>query len=413
MNKKITFIDLFAGCGGLTEGFLKTGKYESLAHVEWDPQIAKTLKKRLESKWGIKGCRLDDDVITFDIQKTNELIYGNWSDTTLEEFGTYNSENVIKNGLNGSINKKVDLIIGGPPCQAYSIAGRGGDKDSMKNDYRNYLFEGFVKIVDHFKPSMFLFENVPGMLSACPGNIPVTERIYEAFDKIGYIIKKPNNLKAEGVFDASNFGVPQKRKRVIIIGVCKNDYNLSTLDNIYKELRKINITPKKTVRDAIYNYSHIYPIKKDTLKTLKVSHKHDNKSKRLLNHMPRFHNKRDINIFKNWISKKMNKLKLAEQIKFYTKMTGKISKHNKYRNLEWDKPSPTIVAHLHKDGLMFIHPDVKQSRSITVREAATLQSFDEDYVFTRKIGINYKMIGNAVPPLMAERISLVLTKFLN
>ena len=143
MNKKITFIDLFAGCGGLTEGFLKTGRYESLAHVEWDPQIAATLKKRLKTKWKLKGKRLDDDVVTFDMQKTNELIYGNWSDKTVEEFGKYNSQNIIKNGLNGTINKKVDLIIGGPPCQAYSIAGRAQDKDSMKNDYRNYLFESF------------------------------------------------------------------------------------------------------------------------------------------------------------------------------------------------------------------------------------------------------------------------------
>ena len=99
------------------------------------------------------------------------------------------------------------------------------------------------------------------------------------------------------------------------------------------------------------------------------------------------------------------------EIKFYTKMTGKTSKHNKYRNLEWDKPSPTIVAHLYKDGLMFIHPDAKQSRSITIREAASLQSFDDDYEFSGKMGVDYKMIGNAVPPLMAKKIAEVLKSF--
>ena len=97
MNKKNTFIDLFAGCGGLTEGFLKTGKYESLAHVEWDPQIAETLKKRLKSKWKLKGIKLDNDVVTFDMNRTNELIYGNWSDAAIKEFGKYN--NLIKNEL--------------------------------------------------------------------------------------------------------------------------------------------------------------------------------------------------------------------------------------------------------------------------------------------------------------------------
>mgnify|MGYP001408756843 CR=1 FL=1 len=412
MNKKITFIDLFSGCGGLTEGFLKTGKYESLAHIEWDPQIAATLKKRLKSKWNLKENRLDDDVVTFDMQKTNELIYGNWSDETVKQFGKYNSKNIIKNGLNGVINKKIDLIIGGPPCQAYSIAGRAQDKDSMKNDYRNYLFEGFVEIVDHFKPSMFLFENVPGILSACPGNIPVTERIYKAFDKIGYTIKKPNDLKTV-VLDSSDFGVPQKRKRVIIIGVKKKTYNSSILDDIYKKLKDIRQESKKTVRDTIYNYPHIYPIKGNkNLGLSKASHENDNPSESLPNHIPRFHNSRDIKIFKNWVSKKMNELKTQDKIKFYTKMTGKISKHNKYRNIDWDKPSPTIVAHLYKDGLMFIHPDSKQARSITVREAASLQSFDDDYEFSGKIGVDYKMIGNAVPPLMAEKIAQKLIKFI-
>ena len=128
-------------------------------------------------------------------------------------YGVY-SKNIIKNGLNGTINKKVDLIIGGPPCQAYSIAGRAQDKDSMKNDYRNYLFESFVKIVDHFKPSIFLFENVPGMLSASPGNKPVKQRIHEAFNAIGYSIKNPEELN-EAVLNSSDFGVAQNRRREI------------------------------------------------------------------------------------------------------------------------------------------------------------------------------------------------------
>ena len=101
-----------------------------------------------------------------------------------------------------------------------------------------------------------------------------------------------------------------------------------------------------------------------------------------------------------------------KKIRFYNKRTGRTSNHNKYRNLDWNKPSPTVVAHLYKDGLMFIHPDSKQARSITVREAAALQSFDDDFKFTGKMGIDYKMIGNAVPPLMAKKISQILIKFL-
>jgi len=412
MIKKITFIDLFAGCGGLTEGFLKSGKYEPLAHIEWDPQIASVLKQRLKSKWGISRKRLNDEVITFDLQKTKELLYGNWKEDTLKSFAKYNSQSIMKNGLNGTINKSVDLIIGGPPCQAYSIAGRAQDSNSMKDDYRNYLFEGFVNIVDHFKPSMFLFENVPGMLSAKPGNKNVTERIYEAFKKIGYSIICPSKLK-NAILDSSEFGVPQKRRRVIIIGIKKNKYNINVLDDIYEDLKCIKTVNKKTVKDAIFNYPKIYPLsQKEITKSPKKSHKQSQITNSHFNHTPRFHNKRDVKIFKDWIETKMNLKSTADKIDFYNRRTGKTSNHNKYRNLNWDKPSPTIVAHLYKDGLMFIHPDSKQARSITVREAAALQSFDDDFKFTGKMGIDYKMIGNAVPPLMAKKISQILIKFL-
>jgi DNA (cytosine-5)-methyltransferase 1 len=87
---------------------------------------------------------------------------------------------------------------------------------------------------------------------------------------------------------------------------------------------------------------------------------------------------------------------------------GKKSNHAKYRNLEWDKPSPTFVAHLYKDGLMFIHPDIDQARSITVKEAALLQSFPEDYEFFGSQAYCFKMIGNAVPPEMAKNIALAI-----
>ena len=101
----------------------------------------------------------------------------------------------------------------------------------------------------------------------------------------------------------------------------------------------------------------------------------------------------------------MNKSSQKEKMEFYTKITGHTSNHIKYRNLEWDKPSPTIVAHLHKDGYMFIHPDIEQLRTITIREAALLQSFPMDYKFVASNPYCYKMIGNAVPVLFAKGIA--------
>ena len=163
-NKKYTFIDLFAGCGGLSEGFLQTGKFEGLAHVEWESPMINTLRQRLVDKWNHSEEDAKRRVIKFDVQKTDELIYGNWSDETKKSYEKENHPDIVSKGLKGLVGETVDLIIGGPPCQAYSIAGRAQSPTGMKFDYRNYLFESFVKIVDAFKPKAFVFENVLGLL---------------------------------------------------------------------------------------------------------------------------------------------------------------------------------------------------------------------------------------------------------
>ena len=408
----MNFIDLFAGCGGLSEGFLQTGKFEALAHVEWEMPMVNKLRNRLHEKWNHSLEEANKNVIHFDIQKTDELINGNWSNDSIIKYAKTNHKDIVKNGIKGIVgNKKVNLIIGGPPCQAYSIAGRAQDKNSMKDDYRNYLFESFVKVVDAFNPDCFVFENVPGLLSANPGNIPVTKRIFEAFESIGYEIRNPERLK-KSIYTASELGVPQKRNRVIIIGVKKNS-NID-LENIYKNINSFkNSENIKTVKDAISHLPKLLPLgnsKKINGKNIS----HLNKGKKTVKfHEPRFHNDRDVIVFKNWLENKMNSMPMQEKINFYNNLVGKKSNHAKYRNLDWDKPSPTIVAHLYKDGLMFIHPDEKQARSITIKEAALLQSFPDDYDFIGSNGDCYKMIGNAVPPEMAKNIALGIIKTLN
>ena len=407
--EKLTFIDLFAGCGGLSEGFLMSNKYEALAHVEWEMPMVSTLRKRLEAKWKHSDIDVKKRVIHFDIQETDELLNGNWSGNSLELFAKTNDESIVKKGLKGLIGKrKVNLIIGGPPCQAYSIAGRAQDKNSMKDGYRNYLFESFVKVVNAFKPEVFVFENVPGLLSARPGGKPVTERIYEAFKEIGYEIRKPELLK-KSVYTASELGVPQKRNRVIIIGVrTKLKIDLESLylelDAMKKKLKPIN------VKDAIGHLPKYEPLtKQQKINGKNISHKLIG-IKNVKFHDSRFHNDRDVSIFRKWIKDKMNTSSSQKKISFYNDLMGKSSNHAKYRNLDWDKPSPTIVAHLYKDGLMFIHPDINQARSITVKEAALLQSFPDDYEFIGSQGYAFKMIGNAVPPEMAKNIAIAISK---
>lgn len=405
-QKKYTFIDLFSGCGGLSEGFMSSGHFRSLAHIEWELPMVQTLRKRLIQKWGETEEEANKKVVLFDIQKTDELINGQWSEESLCKYGKDNSGQVLS-GLKTIIGSEaVDFIIGGPPCQAYSIHGRATDKNSMNDDYRNYLFESFVKVVDYFRPKAFIFENVTGMLSAKPGGIPVVQRIYQAFKNIGYVTLYPDDFK-NAVFDAYNYDVPQHRERVILIGI-KQDEGFS-IDNFYANLSQCVSGTHKTVRDAIGALPPLYPLDQVVKnKGRYVSHQCNGKD---VYHTPRHCSARDIEVFKTWIGNKMNYCTQQEAIDFYKQITGKDTLYRKYRNLEWDKPAPTVVAHLQKDGFMFIHPDINQARSITVREAALLMTFPKDYQFVGNRAYCYKMIGNAVPVNFAKAIaqSLYLT----
>ncbi len=410
-KRTYTFIDLFAGCGGLSEGFLETKHFCGLAHVEWEMPMVKTLRHRLVKKWEETESSAQKKVIHFDIQKTDELLYGNWSNESLSLYGSTNHEDIKSHGLKGLIgNTHVNLIIGGPPCQAYSIHGRATDKNSMNNDYRNYLFESFCKVVQEFKPEIFVFENVAGLLSAKPGGIPVKNRIYEAFDEIGYNILTPNLLN-NALYNALDFNVPQNRPRVIIFGV-KRGSQIS-LSELYDSIEKEKSTKRKlTVKDAIGNLPPLYPLPTQ-IKEGRLTRSHElNPNPEITQHEARNHAPREQGIFKEWVEKNMNHISHQDMIAYYFQKTGHKTLYQKYKSLEWDKPSHTIVAHLSKDGYMFIHPDPAQQRSITIREAACLMTFPFDYLFLGNTAYNFKMIGNAVPVKFASAIANSLFKVL-
>lgn len=410
MKNKYTFIDLFAGCGGLSEGFYEQG-LQGLAHVEWETPMVNTLRNRLVKKWEHSVEEAEKAVIHFDIQKTEELLKGSWSEDTISTYGKTNASIITKKGIDGLIgDQKVDMIIGGPPCQAYSLAGRAQDSNSMKNDYRNYLFESFVKVVDHYRPKVFVFENVPGILSAKPGDRYVIDRICEAFDKIGYEIRNPQAMR-KSIYSSADFGVPQERRRVIIFGVDK--ISKYSAEDFYASLDKLILTEnKKTVRDAIGNMPKFRPLK-ESYKSGNKNVSHELVGDKVIPlHEARYHNARDIEVFRRWISESMNDIPNEQKLEFYKQVSGRTTNHNKYRSLEWDKPSPTIVSHLYKDGLMFIHPDVEQVRSITIREAALLQTFPMDFEFIGSSAYCFKMIGNAVPVLFAKSIAQAIVDVL-
>lgn len=403
----INTIDLFAGCGGLLDGFMQSGEYNTLACVEWEKYPCATLAHRLKKKWGHSDA--DNEVVQFDIQRTDELFNGFYD----EKYGCHI-------GLDALVdNRKVDIIIGGPPCQSYSIAGRIRDVNGMKDDYRNYLFESYLRVVSHYNPKFFVFENVVGMLSATPDGVPIVSKIKEAFNNAGYEVIE--NFKA-ALFDVADFGIPQHRQRVIILGVNKSyfDQGNNTSKQIINEFytllnsKRCNI---KTVKDAIGDLPILKPCKEVIKhKGKKFSHTPISVDG-VLNHIPRYHSTRDIAVFRMLaedIATGDNKYISTTALKeLYTTITGKESNIHKFHVLRWNEPSNTIPAHLYKDGLRHIHPDPLQARSITVREAARLQTFADDFEFLGPMMAQYKMIGNAVPSAFATIIADVLKDVIN
>ena len=400
--KKIKFIDLFAGCGGLFDGFMQSGMYEPVASVEWEKAPVEVLKNRLKTKWNVEDP--DKEVIRFDIQREEELFNG-FDDP---EYGKHI-------GLDSLVDEKkgIDIVIGGPPCQAYSVAGRNAGR--MKGDYRNYLFEHYISVINRYQPKLFVFENVPGMLSAMPDGTPITDLIRRDLSETGYEII--NNIKDFALIDMSQYGIPQTRKRVILIGVRKDAFGnpQEVLRDFYENyLYPFKTDKVKTVKDAIGDLQSWHPVKPYKENGKNIAYESDGDSD-LSWQIPRYQNERDINVFISFsedIESGENKYQSTDNlIKLYEQTTGKKTSVHKYHVLRKDEPSTTILAHLHKDGFRFIHYDSKQARTITVREAARIQTFADDFEFPCSMGAAYKMIGNAVPSEFARILSVAIQEF--
>ena len=393
MKNKYNIIDLFSGCGGLLDGFMQSDLCNHVASVEWEKAPVETLRKRIKTKWGEENPT--DSVIHFDIQRIDELLNG-FDDV---KYGK-------SVGLKKIVGKrKIDIIIGGPPCQAYSVAGRVSVDQKEKPDYRNYLFEYYLKIVECFQPKLFVFENVPGMLSAMPDGTPIIDLIKRDISTKGYEIV--DDIRKYAILDASDFNVPQTRKRVILVGINKKYFGKQNPQEILVDFYT-NIMPsfkgeKISVGDAIGDLPPCFPLFSDKRPS------HTKPECNITWHYSRFNSVRDVKIFQMLardIESGENKYIDSEELKkIYNDATGANTKVHKYHVLRKNEPSTTILAHLHKDGLRFIHYDSKQARTITVREAARLQTFDDDFDFVGSQGDAYKMIGNAVPCKFALAIA--------
>lgn len=409
MTKKLNFIDLFAGAGGLSEGFIRAG-YKPIAHVEMDEAACYTLKTRTAYHY-LKGKKKFDEYVKYlkgeiDRATLYSLVPEEEMNSVINlALSDENNAAIFKRIDNLLQKQSVDLIIGGPPCQAYSLVGRARSENGMETDPRNHLYLQYAKFLKKYNPKIFVFENVLGLRSADGGGY--FKKMIAEFDKKGYAVK-------DFLFNASDFGVLQNRKRIILIG--------------YKKELKINIPDIKPAFDKKFTVQSIFQdlpelkagqgkdkgvgYAQGTNDYLNTSHIR-NGINVLTQHVSRPHTEQDKEIYSIAVEllkgkERLNYIDLPTRLKTHS---NQHSFFDRFKVVDGKASSAqTVVAHIAKDGHYYIHPDIKQNRSISVREAARLQSFPDDFYFEGvKEGKNrtaaFKQIGNAVPPLMAAKIA--------
>lgn len=346
MNNKPKVIDLFCGCGGLSQGFLDAG-YNIILGID---------------KW-------QDAIETFNFNHKN-------SNGIVADLLTLSPETVSKNEKIDT----VDVIIGGPPCQGFSIAGK-----RIVDDERNQLYKSFLHYVEFFKPKAFLMENVPNIMSIGKGAIK--EQIIIDFEKIGY--KMSNKILL-----ASDYGVPQNRKRAFFVGLRDGSVfdfpEPTTPDNKITSKQAISDLPECTLKDG---ESYSFDSKSSYQEQMR------NGNKVVFNHQITEHKEKTIEIIA-MVPDGGNYKSLPKELHSTRKV------NIAWTRLNSNKPSFTIdTGHNH-------HFHYEFNRVPTARESARLQSFHDDFIFKKGKTSQLKQIGNAVPPLLAKEIAIKLKKHL-
>lgn len=377
-------IELFAGAGGFTWGWNRAG-FRTVAAVDVDTAAARTHELNFHQNHTLT---LNRDLMQFDPEALEVLL--------------------------GSRPRRLLAITGGPPCQGWSRAGRGklrslrGSAHSLLDDPRNSLYRRFVAYVKYFEPPLFVMENVPGMLNLEDRN--VADEVVDNFHEIGY-------LTTYAIVNARWFGVPQDRKRLIFIGV-RDDLELEADAEELGEFaplfrRDIAGLPGETnLKRAIADLPAVsHGMREDPQPYLRgpgrisryaeLMRERSNGS--IADHICREHNDQDIEAFET-----------MPQGGIYADLPDHLKRYrddifpDKYRKLRWKGVAGTVTAHLAKDCYTHIHPS--QSRTISIREAARLQSFPDDFRFYGNMGDRFRQIGNAVPPLMSWGITEYISR---
>jgi DNA (cytosine-5)-methyltransferase 1 len=412
-TKKIRFIDLFAGAGGLSEGFIRQG-FEPIAHVEIDAAACNTLRTRTAYHYLKETNQFDIYTNYLEGKIRRSELYKFLPDNLLKSIihsaiGAENNKMIFNSIDEINLGQKVDLIIGGPPCQAYSLIGRAADKNKMMEDERNFLYVQYGEFLKKYQPDYFVFENVIGLYSAKDKQgVRYLDKLIELYREIGY----ETEFKT---LNASDYGVLQQRRRVILIGKKGSekgfypDFNKKQLQynvqEVFKGLPKLQAGEGKMgITPYIPNEVSEYLLEKKITNGLDFT----------TLHIARPQNEQDKEIYREAIKKWFDK---GERLN-YNDLEGHLKTHknlhsfvDRFKVVAPNLPaSQTVVAHIAKDGHYYIHPDIEQNRSLTVREAARIQSFPDDFYFEGESEkpsrtSAFKQIGNAVPVVLAEEIA--------
>ncbi len=377
-KKDLKIIDLFCGAGGLSLGFEKVGFSLGLAN-DIDKYSIETFKKN-------RDIVLDKNIYLGDIN------------------------NFIKEKKDILKNDNFSIVVGGPPCQGFSMANR----QRFINDPRNILYKKYIEVIQLAKPKILVMENVKGMKSVAP-------EVVKDLDKIGYYTEYK-------VLNAKDFGIPQNRERLIYIGIKKTTKNYKKLiSEVFREIENSKTTKTTTIKDAFWGLRKLSARKEKGDSNIESSTSgftediicgkqkpnefilkiNNNKiPKYIYNHKARYNNPRDLEIFKLLPQGENSNHESIKHIMPY-KSRANIFK-DKYYKLPLNKPSKTITSHMKFDCNMYIHP--LETRGITPREAARIQSFPDNYIFIGPYTQWYHQIGNAVPPLLGEVIARSILK---
>lgn len=412
------YLDLFAGAGGLSEGFIQAG-YTPIAHVEMDIAACNTLKTRAAYHWLKSNNRVEIYNQYLEGKISREEFYSSVPKHVLVSVLNYEISEDSLSDIFASIDsllkkKHLDLIVGGPPCQAYSLVGRARDENGMVGDQRNYLYKLYAKFLQNYKPDYFVFENVVGLLSAKDEDGSLH------FDNMMSLFRRCGYSTEYRVLNASDYGVLQNRRRVILIG------KLGETAGFYPDIPRVSTDGNITVSELLNDLPSIkagkgtyFPVETGDYSG---TYLYDSAIK-AYNHEPvtfhiaRPHTQQDLAIYKlvveawNKDHSRISYPDLPERLRTHQNTTAFL---DRFKVVAGDLPcSQTVVAHISRDGHYYIHPDIKQNRSLTPREAARLQTFPDNFYFesTKEDPgrtAAFRQIGNAVPVRLAYSVACAL-----